>query len=157
MKENKVNDECPLSIKSHLNKELEKYTIKNNILQFRTEETYVLVVPDSMQDAIMIQYHDGALGGHLSAKKTLSRIRSKYYWSTMESDIKKWCEDCKICIARKGGARPRIAPLQPISVPPAPMELTAMDVIGPLPMSSKGNKYILVFMDYFTNGPKRIQ
>ena len=72
----------------------------------------------------------------------------------MKKDVKKWCQDCKICISRRGGARPRMAPLQPISIPPAPMELTAMDIIGPLPVSTKGNRYILVFMDYFTKWPE---
>ena len=148
--EKKVHDECPMMIRNHLNKELERYIIQNGILRFRAEELITLVVPESLKNAIMLQYHDGALGGHLSSKKTVSRIKMKYFWLTMKKDIKKWCQDCRICISRRGGARPRIAPLQPISIPPAPMELTAMDIIGPLPLSAKGNKFILVFMDYFT-------
>jgi hypothetical protein len=32
----------------------------------------------------------------------------------------------------------------------APMECVALDLIGPLPLSHKGNKYILIVSDYFT-------
>ena len=32
----------------------------------------------------------------------------------------------------------------------APMERLALDVMGPLPLSSRGNKYLLVVADYFT-------
>ena len=31
-----------------------------------------------------------------------------------------------------------------------PMELWAMDVLGPLPMTARGKKYILVMSDHFT-------
>jgi len=35
------------------------------------------------------------------------------------------------------------------------MERLALDVMGPLPLSSRGNKYLLVVADYFTKWPSR--
>ena len=32
----------------------------------------------------------------------------------------------------------------------APLERVALDVLGPLPTTERGNKYILVIADYFT-------
>ena len=32
----------------------------------------------------------------------------------------------------------------------APMERMAVDVLGPLPESEHGNKYLLIIADYFT-------
>ncbi len=32
----------------------------------------------------------------------------------------------------------------------APMERIALDVMGPLPLSERGNKYLLIVADYFT-------
>ena len=32
----------------------------------------------------------------------------------------------------------------------APLERIAVDVLGPLPVSQKGNKYVLIVGDYFT-------
>jgi len=44
------------------------------------------------------------------------------------------------------------APLQLHQVG-APLERVAMDILGPLPCTHQGKKYILVVMDYFTKWP----
>ena len=36
----------------------------------------------------------------------------------------------------------------------SPFERIAMDVAGPFPTSSNGNKYVLVVMDYFSKWPE---
>ncbi|GBL72866.1 hypothetical protein AVEN_128062-1 [Araneus ventricosus] len=36
----------------------------------------------------------------------------------------------------------------------APFEIIAFDILGPLPVTSKGHRYILVIMDYFTKLPQ---
>ena len=108
------------------------------------------MIPENHKENVMMQYHDGALGRHLSLRKTMSRIKEKYYWEDMRKDITEWINSCQICATRKNtGVRTKV-PLCPMPVTTAPMERCAMDVIGPLPESVSGNKFILVFMDYFT-------
>jgi hypothetical protein len=36
----------------------------------------------------------------------------------------------------------------------APFERVAIDIAGPFPESNKGNRYLLVAMDYFTKWPE---
>ena len=55
-------------------------------------------------------------------------------------------------ICRNTGGRIKV-PLKPMNVISKPMELTAMDVVGPLPTTDLGNKYIKVFSDYLTKWP----
>lgn len=45
------------------------------------------------------------------------------------------------------------APLKPIVVS-EPFEIVAMDIVGPLPLTEAGNKYILVFGEYLTKWPE---
>jgi Integrase core domain len=57
------------------------------------------------------------------------------------------------CEERKNPKSYGKAPLQSIVVN-GPLEMMAMDVLGPLPRTARGNEYILVVMDYFTKWPE---
>ena len=65
------------------------------------------------------------------------------------NDAREWCQKCAACAARKMPTPKPKAALVPVSVS-APLELVAMDILGPLPESTSGNSYILVVGDYFT-------
>ncbi|GBM23666.1 hypothetical protein AVEN_117409-1 [Araneus ventricosus] len=38
----------------------------------------------------------------------------------------------------------------------AASERMALDILGPFPVTTKGNRYVLVLMDYFTKWPEAI-
>lgn len=48
------------------------------------------------------------------------------------------------------------APLVPLPIIDVPFSCIAMDIVGPLPHSRMGNKYILVICDYATRYPEAI-
>ena len=58
-----------------------------------------------------------------------------------------------MCASHKGPAQRPREPLQAYNVG-APMERIAIDVLGPLPETDNGNKYLLIAMDYFTKWPE---
>ena len=60
-----------------------------------------------------------------------------------------WCQKCEKCGARKSSSRALRTPMQVERVG-NPLERIAMDILGPLPETPRGNKYILVLGDYFT-------
>ena len=130
------------------------FEVRENVLYYHDQTYDAMVLPSRLRQGIMLEYHDGALGGHLSTRKSIKRIRDKYYWPDMEKEIKEWCENCKICQTRKDTGRQPKVPLKPLPVVLAPMEQVAMDVVGPLPLTEQGNKYIIVFSDYFTKWPE---
>ena len=87
--------------------------------------------------------------GHIGKEKTLSRAEEIFWWPGYEKDIQKWLRTCKICGKAKA-PRPRaLAELQFILVG-GPMKMLALDFVGPLPETERGNRYILVITDYFT-------
>ena len=53
-----------------------------------------------------------------------------------------------MCNLRKIGSSK--APLNPIKPPDKPWQLMAMDIQGPLDLTEKGNRYILVMGEYST-------
>ena len=101
----------------------------------------------------MREIHDSVTSGHLGVRKTLSRLRQRFYWVRMRQDVEEWCRACDICSAKKGPGRRVRAPLQLHQVG-APMERVAVDIAGPLPVTAAGNRYICVAMDYFTKWPE---
>ncbi|KAG7468788.1 Transposon Ty3-I Gag-Pol poly [Solea senegalensis] len=116
-------------------------------------KTWQLVVPWSRQGAVLEAMH-GALGsGHFGATKTLRRLRQGFYWGNYQRDVADFCRRCDECTARKGPTGRSQAPLQQLRAG-APLERVAVDIVGPLPITDRGNRYILTAMDYFSKWPE---
>ncbi|KAL6418741.1 hypothetical protein ACFW04_011821 [Cataglyphis niger] len=68
--------------------------------------------------------------------------------STCKRDVKDWCKSCKICISKKGPIEKGKSPMQIYNVG-NPFQRVQMDIFGPLPIISSGNKYLIVIVDCF--------
>ena len=115
--------------------------------------TMQLVLPKCYRDQVLCQLHDNPTSGHFAANKTLGRIRQRFYWVGYTRDVKLYCSNCELCASRKGPGHRLRGPLQSYNVG-APMERIAIDVLGPLPETEHGNKYLLIAMDYFSKWPE---
>ena len=82
-------------------------------------------------------------------KKTLSKLKERFYWPGQYNDVRDWCRTCTTCASRKTPTPKPRAALQSVQTG-FPMQLVAVNILGPLPESPAGNKYILVTGDYFT-------
>ena len=107
------------------------------------------VIPEALQSEVLADLHEGALGGNLGTDKTLGRLKERFYWPGHYNDVRNWCHNCGVCASRKTPAPKARAPLTSI-VTSYPLQLVAMDIVGPFPESAAGNLYILVVADYFT-------
>ena len=108
-----------------------------------TEEEYQMVVPELLKQKVLKACHDSFWSGHGGAKATAERLKKKYYWRGMSTDIERYCRGCEICSFRKDNHHIR-APLQPTEVNKA-FHTIYMDLIGPLPISN-GFKHIIIFV-----------
>ena len=108
-----------------------------------------IVVPEALRNEVLYDLHEGALGGHLGVDKTLGRLKERFYWPGHHDDVRDWCQKCGSCASRKNPAPKVRAPLQSIETG-YPLQLVAMDIVGPFPESPAGNTHILVVADYFT-------
>jgi len=108
-----------------------------------------IILPKELVPTTLEALHDHSTAGHLGITKTLQKIRSRFYWPGQRRDVEDWCRACDGCASRKRLPKPNCAPLQSDHVG-VPLQRVAMDVLGPLPVSEKGHKYILVVSDYFT-------
>lgn len=129
--------------------------LKNGVLFKKWESPnlksviFQIIVPKESVNRILEVAHDSAAGGHFGVNKTLANIRKRFYWATCKQDVEDWCRSCKVCIAKKGPIGKGKSPLQIFNVG-IPFERVQMDILGPLPVSSKGNQFLLVVIDCFT-------
>lgn len=108
------------------------------------------VVPKDKRLELLQQAHDEPTSGHPGVTKTYAKLRQKFYWPKMKADVAAYVRRCVTCTEHKAiqqrppglmGTRPRVF---------RPFQMISTDLIGPLPNSSRGYKYILVVADYFS-------
>ena len=107
------------------------------------------VVPTTERRMVLKFCHDLETAGHLGVTKTLSRIRQKYYWPGLQADTRAYIAGCEKCSRRKHPQMKKKAPMTLVESG-LPMDRIATDILGELPLSENGNKYILVVSDYFS-------
>ena len=107
------------------------------------------MLPKRCRGTVLKLAHDVPLGGHLGKEKTGRRLLRRFYWPTLLKDVAEFCRGCPTCQRSTQGKIKR-APLVPLPIKTEPFTRVAMDIIGPLPRSRSGNKYILVLCDYGT-------
>ena len=136
----------------------ENYIRENDVLYALKEINGTLfkriVVPAVLKDTVLTICHDDMSGAHLGFKKTWSKLQRKFYWPQMHNDTEAWLKSCSVCASKKKPNIPHRAPLYPITHFTKPFEMVGVDVLGPLPTTQSGNKYIVVFSDYLTKWPE---
>ena len=110
---------------------------------------HVLLVPSGLQDQVLKSVHDGPLGGHLGITRTEERVRKRFHWPGIRKTVTKHIQLCNVCNHKNSPINRNTAPLGHISVS-QPFTFWALDYMGPLPETSRGNKHILVVVDHFT-------
>ena len=93
--------------------------------------------------------HNAPSGGHLGEAKNFSRLQERFYWPGHVEAVKVWCRCCADCAARKSPGQRRRAPLQSMQAG-YPMQIIAVDIVGPFSPVQSGNNYVVVVSDYFT-------
>ena len=119
------------------------------------EDVEQLVLPRSVRRTVLELAHSIPMAGHLGRKKTLQRILQRFYWPTIFKDVEEFCRSCGECQKTAPG-RKQVAPLVPLPIIDVPFERIAMDIVGPIPKSRSGNRYILVICDYATRWPEAV-
>ncbi|GFT96771.1 retrovirus-related Pol polyprotein from transposon 412 [Trichonephila clavipes] len=133
--------------------------LRNGVLyrKFESEDgktfRWQLVLPRSRIPGVLKELHGSPTGGHFGVMKTLHRVRERFCWGKVRADVEQWCKSCDACSARKGPKIRSRGKLHRYNVG-APFERIAFDILGPLPRTASGNKYLLVVMDYFTKWPE---
>ena len=96
-----------------------------------------------------IRDSDTPFSRHQGIKRTLAILQERYYWPTMKIDVNNYVTKCLSCNQRKINDY-KFAPMGIIAPAEKPFAFVSLDIVGALPTTKNGNKYLLTFIDYLT-------
>ena len=130
-------------------REWKKLTRFNGVLYRNTtlndELTRQLVLPLHFRSIVLKHLHDNV--GHQGRDRTLSLVRSRFYWPGLEKDVEDKVKNCGRCIRCKTPFKPSAELVNKTST--QPMELICIGFLS-LERSKGGTEHILVITDHFT-------
>ncbi|CAD6923626.1 unnamed protein product [Tilletia controversa] len=102
---------------------------------------------------LMSKLHEGQ--SHLGAAGLWGLLESRGWWPGMKSDLRRFCASCGVC---QVSARPQPDQEREYAVVVAdttiqPFERWGVDLIGKLPSTPDGNRWIVTAVDYATGWP----
>ena len=86
-------------------------------------------------------------------KTTFIKLKEQFYWPRMKEEVKLACANCIRCGARKITTHALKETLTSRAAG-FPFERIAMDIVGPIPKTTRNNRYMLVVIDYYTRLPE---
>ncbi len=140
---NDVNEDEVKSIKI----DADKYTLTDDQLLITKQDQ--IVVPESMRDTILQANHSSTLGGHQAYHRTYLKIKNRYYWSTMNADVRNFIRRCGPCEQDKDASIKNV-PTYGMKISPQPFFAISIDLTGPFKADEYHNTYILVVSCLFT-------
>ena len=106
----------------------------------------VPVCPPQIRNSVIWDTHKQ---DHAGVMRTLRRMRLKWFWPGMTSQTRRAIRTCEVCQLGKY-SRPNPHPTSQHLHSGRPWQRVAVDLVGPMPETPRGNKWILVLTDHFT-------
>ncbi len=109
-----------------------------------------LVVPNSLRSKVLSVAHDGH--GHGGLNSTRALLNKHFTWPGMMADIREHISKCSICAKsnKSGGVK---APMLPPEIIAERCEKLAVDIVGPLPLSTHKFRFIFTAMELASGFP----
>lgn len=148
LKELQQKDKRATHIMNNITK-FDHYCIQDNMLLRKTNPPVPFVPNGRIRSDIIKIYHDTpANGAHFGRNKTIHKIRQRYYWPNMISDICNHIKSCLPCLQNNHRRQKPPGALKPIRPPEGAWQLLTMDFHGPIaPVTKQGNRYIISLTD----------
>ena len=119
------------------------------ILRYAQDERSLIVVPAPLRKSLMKVHHPGVV--HDGVGRMMASITVNYMWPKMRAECTAYIKGCEACARvkrnsadRRGKGRLKLFPME------VPLAMISVDIVGPMPTGSNGNRYIVSIIDRFT-------
>lgn len=129
-------------------KNILKYLGKNDEdkLSFSIIPDVEYVKDEKKKKEIIRRAHSLPTGGHFGIEKMYKTLKLNFYWPNMIEDVKQCVKACELCQKKKHSRVPK-TPMTITDTAESTFDKIYMDLVGPLPESHSGNKYVLTLQD----------
>jgi len=98
---------------------------------------------------VLKHYHDSLFTAHQGVGRTTEFIKRKYWWESLNKDVREYIKTCDACLRRKT-RKVGHAPIGDALEAKEFLDVVSLDIVGLLPVTERGNQYLLTFIDHFT-------
>ncbi len=107
-------------------------------------------IPEDI-DKLIKKYHEHPLTGHQGVEKTYKTLLDQdFYWIGMKRSIKNFIRTCQDCQLVKPYLHPTRPPMVITDTSETPSNKVAIDIVGPLPLTENGSRFIFTLQDNLT-------
>ncbi|XP_014614633.1 PREDICTED: uncharacterized protein LOC106792652 [Polistes canadensis] len=110
----------------------------------------ILVPMLELREEILAECNSSPISRHKGVTKTYNKIRHKYHWPNLKKDIRGFIKNCKSCQLKKLVRVKSKERMILTDTPGAAFDKISVDMVGQLPETKSGNRYILKIQDALT-------
>jgi Integrase zinc binding domain len=110
-----------------------------------------ILVPISLRPRVLYLEHHPKSIGHPGVTKMLAAMRQRYFWINMYQDVEETVRQSTPCANNRVQERKRVSMMK-LFPANEPLEFVAIeiDILGALPKTVHGNRFLLVISDCFS-------
>ena len=114
----------------------------------------LIIIHCIQRSAIIADYHNGPGGGQFAfEQKQIKQLKNRFYCPGKKRDIQIYCAQCLRCAPRKVPSSTAKAKLMSMGAVYS-FERIGINIIKPLTKTKRGNRYLLVVVDYYKLPPE---
>ena len=126
-----------------------RYTEMDGKLHFNDNKKFGPrpIPPVEDREDIIKSMHDL---GHFAVRRSANLVQERYYWPGIFEDTSKFVRNCEECTPRNI----KYLQLKSIPINDQAFYRVGIDLIGPITVTNRGNRYLVVAVDFLTKWPE---
>ena len=121
---------------------------QNSKLYRKENGALIPVIREEKAREIIRLAHDHHLSGHMGQRNTYYRLLGHAWWPGMQDDIIRYVQQCDKC--QKRATNKDTPEATSAAIRAEPFSHVGIDVMGPMPITQTGKRYIILAVDFFT-------
>uniref|UniRef100_A0A3P9HCQ1 Gypsy retrotransposon integrase-like protein 1 n=1 Tax=Oryzias latipes TaxID=8090 RepID=A0A3P9HCQ1_ORYLA len=114
-----------------------------------------LFVPQRLRSDVITWGHSSKIACHGGVHRTLLLLKRRFFWPSMENDVRDYVAACSTCARAKASNSPPVGHLHPLPTPSRPWSHIAVDFVTGLP-PSRDYTVIFTVIDRFSKAAQFI-